>query len=287
MSAFSRGLSGILHQQSLRLPCSIRIALFSARSQFSQSRVGARLPSPSLLRQYIKPTQIARAAVRGSTRSYISADPVIRSVLKTGEPVLLYKAPSRQLYTVGVYGFACSLVGAGLYTLKWRYELPTELPFFVGPTYVLVGGIMLAIGAYIFSAPVARCMSIELIPASWGGANVQLRIRARTVPFYKDKIILAAIGEPTVNEKTFPVARELIEADRARKQDITEGLRGMFIVRRMWEIGARWLDQKWTSFFLRFKFAVLRFGIVKLYIDGDTWKIDCSGYMLENGKGTC
>jgi hypothetical protein len=214
------------------------------------------------------------------------ADPVMRAVLTTKQPLLLYKAPDRRAYMFGVYVFACSLVAGGLLTLKFRYTLPKDLPFFVGPTYVLVGFIMLGIGAYIFSAPVARCSSIELIPSTIGGAGVQLRIKARMLPFIPDKTIIARLGEVTVNEKTHPVTKELIEADRARKQDITEGLRGMFILRRYWEIAARFLDQKWTSFFLRFKFSVLRFGIVPLNVHGDKWKIDCSGYLREDGQGT-
>jgi hypothetical protein len=30
----------------------------------------------------------------------------------------------------------------------------------------------------------------------------------------------------------------------------------------------------------------LRFGIAKVKVGGDEWKIDCSGYLLENGRGT-
>jgi hypothetical protein len=215
----------------------------------------------------------------------VTSDPVLRAVRTTQRPVLLYKAPGRQLYMVGVYAFAFSLCAAGLYTWKWRYELPSDLnlPFFVGPTYVLVGAIFMAIGTYIFSAPVSRCTAIEAIPAI--GHAVRLRITARTVPFAKDKVIFADLGASSIDQKTMPVTTELREATRARNADITEGLEGVFIVRRGWEIAARFIEQKWTSFFLRFKFAVLRFGIVKLKVNGDTWKIDCEGYLLENGQG--
>jgi hypothetical protein len=117
------------------------------------------------------------------------------------------------------------------------------------------------------------------------GSAVQLRITARAIPFAKDRVILADLGEASIDQKVMPVTMELREATRARNADITEDLHGMFIVRRGWEISARWIEQKWTSFFLRFKFAVLRFGIVKLKVHGDKWKIDCEGYLLENGKG--
>ena len=48
------------------------------------------------------------------------------------------------------------------------------------------------------------------------------------------------------------------------------------------------IETRWTSFFLRFKFAVFRYGYVKLEIeDGGKWKIDCEGFLLEDGKGMC
>jgi hypothetical protein len=187
---------------------------------------------------------------------------------------------------VYVYGLACATIAAGLYTLRFRYTLSDDLPFFVGPTYVVVAIILLAIGSYIFTAPVSRCTSIELIPNIAGGSGVQFRIKARTLPMTTDRVIFASLGEATIREKTKPVALELSEADRARTQSLRDGLEDMFIARRMWELAARWIDQKWTSFFLRFKFAVLRFGIVPMTVDGSKWKIDCSGYLLEEGQGT-
>lgn len=198
---------------------------------------------------------------------------------------MLYQAPDRRLYMVGVYGLACGLILAGLLTMRFGYTLPEDLAFFVAPTYFVVALCMFAIGAYIFTAPVSRCSSLELIPSTYGGAGVQLRIRARTLPFSGDKTIIASIGECTIHEKTFPVAQELREAERARRQSLTDDLEGMFVVRRAWEVAARWLDQRWTSFFLRFKFSVLRFGIVKLNVHGDMWKLDCEGYLREDGQG--
>ncbi|KAF2192745.1 hypothetical protein K469DRAFT_717336 [Zopfia rhizophila CBS 207.26] len=289
MSAFSRGFTGFLHQNSLRLPYSIRVAIFSARTQPLRPQCGARFFSPASFRPYARLSglpQSSRNSVAPSYGSFISMDPVLRMVEATKAPVLLYKAPQRRLYMAGVYALACGLVAGGLFTLRWRYELPKDLPFFVGPTYVLVGFIMLAIGAYIFTAPVHRCVSLEVIPSAFGGP-VQLRITTRFVPIpyiSKDKVIIANIGEATLSEKTLPVVRELLEADRARKADISEGLKGVFIIRRWWEMLARLTEQKWTSFFNRFKFAVLRFGIVFIDVQGGKYKIDCTGYMRENGK---
>lgn len=215
----------------------------------------------------------------------MGTDPTIRAVQASRKPVLLYQAPDRRLYMIGVYGLAGGLIGAALWTLRWSNELPKDLPPFVKPTYIVVAMIMFAIGNYIFTAPVRRCTSIELIPNILGGSGVQLRIKARTVPFLKDRVIVANVGEVTIREKTLPVTQELIEAERARRQRVSEGLEGVFITRRAWEITLRLIEQKWMSFFLRFKFAVLRFGIVKMNVQGDTWKIDCEGYMREDGKG--
>jgi hypothetical protein len=101
---------------------------------------------------------------------------------------------------------------------------------------------------------------------------------------FKPKVVIAHIGEATISEKIYPVVRELKEAHRARTASVSEGLEGVFIIARMWEIFARKTEQTWTSFFLRFKFMVLRFGNVNLEIKGGRWKIDCTGYLLEDGK---
>lgn len=199
--------------------------------------------------------------------------------------MLLYKSPPRQLRNIVTYGFACGLVGGGLWTLNWRYDLPKDLPWFVGPTYVLVAFIMLAMAGYVFSAPVARCSSVEILPNLRG--PVQLRIVARVTPFPypPERIITVNLADVTLSEKTNQIVRELQEAERARTQDISEGLEGVFVTRRIWELLARFIEQKWTTFFLAFKFTVLRFGIVKLNVGDDKWKVDCSGFLLEDGKG--
>jgi hypothetical protein len=81
------------------------------------------------------------------------------------------------------------------------------------------------------------------------------------------------------------MVEELMEAERARKQNVFQGLEHESILSRSWEYSARWVHQKWTNFFLSFKFAVLRFGIAKVEVQGEKWKIDCSGWLLEDGKG--
>lgn len=183
-----------------------------------------------------------------------------------------------------VYGFASGCTAGGLWIFKFASELPKDLPFFVEPTYWVVSAMVIGSGAYAFTAPAMRCSSLELLPAYVMGGPIRVRIRARVAPMMKEKVIVANIGQVTMSEKTVPMIRELQEAERARRQDVSEGLRGMFILRRGWEIAARLLEQKWTSFFCYFKFAVLRFGVSKIHVNGEKWKIDCSESLLENGQ---
>lgn len=288
MASFSRGFSGFLHHQPFRLPSSIRIALFSARSQFAQPRTCLRIQATPFPRHYVKASLRLRPSYQSSlpsVPSYLVRDATVRKVLSLRQPVLLYKAPDRRVYMVFVYALACSTIAAGLYTLKFRSTLSDDLPFFVGPTYVVVAMILFGIGSYIFTAPVSRCTSVELIPKAVD-LGVQFRIKARTLPMLRDRIIHADLGDVVIREKTQPVTLELREADRARNQSLRDGLEDMFIVQRGWELAARWMEQKWTSFFLRFKFAVLRFGIVPMTVEGSKWKLDCSGYLLDDGQGT-
>ncbi|KAH7127002.1 hypothetical protein B0J11DRAFT_526963 [Dendryphion nanum] len=285
MSAFPKGLFGLFSHQSLRLPSSVRVAIFSTRPQFVHPPCSIRWHSPSPIRFFgttVGRLQASKPPV-APIRSYVIGDPVLRKVHETRVPILLYKAQNRHLFTAGVYVFAFTLVGASLFMLRWGNDLPRDLPFFVGPTYVVVAFIMFGIAAYIFSSPVSRCRAIEVIPGV-GGGPMQFRITTRKYPIFKDQVIVTNIGEPLLAQKIFPVARELQEAERARKQSLSEDLQDMSIIPRMWEIAARFIEQKWTSFFLRFKFAVLRFGIVKMEVYDTKWKIDCTGYLLEDGK---
>ncbi|KAF2476475.1 uncharacterized protein BDR25DRAFT_321928 [Lindgomyces ingoldianus] len=287
MSTFSRGFSSLLHQHSLCLPSSIRVAIFSTRSQTPTSNCRAHFSTQTFFRQYAKPTgypTVPKRTLTPPSGSFLSSDPVLRAVGVSGAPILLYRSPPRQLYMLGVYALACSTVAGGLYLWRWRYDLPKDLPFFVGPTYTVCSLMLLGIGAYIFSAPVSRCISIEIVPSVLGRPP-QMRIKAQQVPFFmRERVILTNIGEPLISEKTLPVVRELQEAERARRQNISEGLEDIFIATRFWILVERFFSQKWTSFFLRFKFTILRFGNVKIDVQGQKWKIDCSGYLLEDGK---
>jgi hypothetical protein len=178
-------------------------------------------------------------------------------------------------------------MGGALYSINFNFSLSKRegLAFFVAPTYIVVGILMGGIAMWIFSMPAVRCISIELIPAVGTNARVQLRIKTRSFPWAGDKVYTTNIGETSIREKLNPIKKELDEAARARKQSILEGLEHMSILKRVTVIAGRWIDQTWTSFFLNFKFAVLRFDVVKFNVQGETYKLDCSGYMLEDGLG--
>ena len=162
--------------------------------------------------------------------------------------------------------------------------LPEGLPWFVAPVYAIMGVGFVAIGIHIFQRPVRRVSTLEVIPGAMGG-RLQLRIRGKKEPWSKDQVVETEIWDATINEKTRPILEEIVEAERARRQKITEDLEGFSLPGKVWEIMARWVEQKWTSFFLRFKFAVLQFGIIHLEVDGVKWKIDCTGYLREQGAG--
>ncbi|KAL1613269.1 hypothetical protein SLS60_001501 [Paraconiothyrium brasiliense] len=133
--------------------------------------------------------------------------------------------------------------------------------------------------------PVRRLATLEVVPGYRGG-RLQLRLTGRKEPWAKDQVIETDIFNATISEKTRPMLAEIVEANRARHQSITQGLEHLSIPLKVWEIMARWIEQKWTSFFLRFKFAVLQFGIIHIEVDGVKWKIDCTGYLREQGAGT-
>jgi hypothetical protein len=281
MAAFSRGFYRTLHQHSLRLPSSLRAAVFTARPQSSLSQAPNRNFVSSTLRCYQGP---ARYPIKSTPTSIANSDPILRTVIQTRAPVLLYKEPSQRRYLWRIYSWATITTGIGLYNFYWVKHLPQEQPWFVPPTYIVIGVAFVAIGIHIFQRPVRRITMLEIIPGTMGG-RLQLHMKVRKTPFAKESVVVADTWEATISEKTHPLVRELVEAERARKQSITEGLGHMFIVAQGWEIAARWLEQKWTSFFLKFKFAVLQFGIAEIEVDGVKWKIDCEGWLREEGKG--
>lgn len=195
----------------------------------------------------------------------------------------MYKEPPFRKYIFRIYGFAALSMGIGLFNFWWAQEVAPEQPFFVPPTYIVIGIGFCAIGLHIFQRPVRRITSMELIPSTLAG-RPQLRIRGRKTPFAQETVIIADPWEMTISEKASPMVTELAEADRARNQRISEGLSHMFILRKIWELAARFLEQKGMSFYLNFKYAVLQFGIAQIDVDGEKWKLDCSGYLLEDGK---
>ncbi|KAH6620262.1 hypothetical protein C7974DRAFT_340471 [Boeremia exigua] len=282
MAASSWGFAAFKQQSSFRLSSSLRAALFGPREQLLRPNAthNSRGFSSSTLRGYQYPKS---PLSRPST--FVSNDPVLRQVVQTRQPVVLYEAPKSKWYYWKVYGLAAMWMGTGAYSIKFQEDVKDipDLPFFVRPTYVVVGLSFIAIGCYVCSAPTNRMRSLEVVPSMLGGP-LQLRMAVRPSPWAKERIIYSSLGNVTISEKCQPMVLELQEAERARRQSVWQDLGHMNIVSRAWEGSARWVHQKWTNFFLKFKFAVLRFGIAKVEVQGEKWKIDCSGYLLEDGK---
>lgn len=283
MSASSRGFAAFKQQSSLCLPSSLRATLFGIRQQVFQPKGirNSRDFSSSIFRRYQYPK-----TTLNKPSAFVSSDPVLRQVVQTRQPVVLYEAPKSKWYYWKVYGLAALWIGTGAYSIKFQEDVKDipDLAFFVRPTYVVVGLGFIAIGCYICSAPTNRMRSLELVPSMMGGP-LQLRMAVRPAPWAKERIIYSNLGGATISEKCQPMVLELQEAERAKRQSVWQDLGDMNVVSRVWEGSARWVHQKWTNFFLKFKFAVLRFGIAKVEVQGEKWKIDCSGYLLENGKG--
>lgn len=283
MPAFSRGLDGFFRQQTLRLPSSLRTALFGTRHVLAQPTIlrSSRSFTSSLLRTYQYPT---RSPPTLKQNNFISKDPVLRQVTQTRLPVTLYTAPQNKWYYLKVYGTAALWIGVGAFSVKFNYDVQDfGLPFFVRPTYIFVGLGFIAIGCYISTAPANRMRALEVVPSLQGGP-MMLRMAVRPAPWAKERSIVVSLSQVSMSEKTEPMVRELAEAERARRQRVWVDLDEFSLPGRVWEGSARWVHQKWMSFFLRFKFAVLRFGIAEVEVQGQKWKIDCSGWLMEDGR---
>ncbi|CAN9317545.1 unnamed protein product [Alternaria alternata] len=283
MPAFSRGFDAFMRQNSFRLPSSLRAALFGTRESFftpTTLRQNRSFTSSVLRRyQYYKSTVVTPKA-----SGFVNNDPVLRQVVQTRQPILLYQAPKNKWYYLKVYGTGALWIGVGAYSIKFNDDIKDKgLSFFVRPTYIVVGVSFVIIGCYICTAPSNRMRALEILPSLQGGP-MQLRMTVKPVPWLKERVIYSNLGAVTISEKTEPMVQELLEAERFSKQRLWDDLGHMNIAARVWEGSARWVHQKWTNFFLKFKFAVLRFGIAKVKVEGDEWKIDCSGYLLENGR---
>ncbi|KAF2003898.1 hypothetical protein P154DRAFT_519796 [Amniculicola lignicola CBS 123094] len=286
MSAFSRGFTSFLQHQSLRLPSSIRIAIFSARTHTAHSRVGSRF-FQSALRHYAKPASY-RPAARSpvNVQSFVTSDPVLRAVQQTQKPVLLFRAPTNYWRYVRAYAAGALWVGTGLYSIKFGNDLGGRgLQPFVIPTYYVVGVGCIIVGCFVFTGPVRRCISLEVIPSS-SRLPVQLRVRGRTLPFFgKEEVVVTNIGDAGLTAKLAPIVREWQEFERARTQDIRAGLEDMSVVNRFWELLARFIQQRWDTFFFRFKASISRTSQSYITIPGHgNWRIDCRGDLLEDGE---
>ncbi|KAF1838825.1 hypothetical protein BDW02DRAFT_516053 [Decorospora gaudefroyi] len=282
MPAFPRGLDGFMRQHTFRLPSSLRTALFGTRERFFQPNAipNTRSFASTALRRYPYPARTVTPK-RGVS---VLHDPVLRQVNHTGHPVLLYEAPTNKWYYPKVFGLGLLWIGVGAYSIRFNFDLQdNDVPFFVRPTYIFVGLAFIVIGCYTCTAPANRMRTLQVVPSVKGG-GMQLRMTVKAAPWSKEQVIYSSLGRATISEKTEPLVQELQEAERFRKQRVWQHLGHLSIPGRAREGTTRWFHQKWINFFLRFKFAVLRFGIAKVRVEEEEWKVDCSGWLLENGQ---
>lgn len=281
MSAFSRGFRNVSLGLHLPLRQSATRNAHRHTIQFPRPR-----PDQYFGRYSRVITRKLTCTVRNgySAKSPITGDPIVLNVMRTRQPALLYKEPPMRPYLLRVYAFATLATGVGAFNFWWASHLPKEQPIWVPPIYLFIGAAFVVIGVHIFQRPVRRISLLEVLPASMGG-RLQLRITARKSPFAKESVLVTEIWEPMLSERTFPMVEEMQEAQRARTQALSEGLENYNIISKSWELAARFIDQKWTSFFLKFKYFVLQFGIAHINLDGVKWKVDCTGYLREEGKG--
>src|SRR5690242_10655168 len=138
MAASSRGFAAFKQHSSFRLPSSLRAALFGPREQFFQPNAchKSRNFSSSILRRY----QYPKSPINKPS-AFVSSDPVLRQVVQTRQPVVLYEAPKSKWYYWKVYGLAAIWIGTGAYSIKFQEDVKDipDLAFFVRPTYVVVG----------------------------------------------------------------------------------------------------------------------------------------------------
>ena len=235
-----------------------------------------------------RPHTVRRGARAPPTMQMLtSVDPVIRVVQAERRTVVLFQGPTSRLwYSAGVASFVGALAAGGLWLIRWTYELPTELPYFVFPTYVIIAVAMSGIATYGASALLWRLSSIEAVPASAGRRHAHLRVRGKflPLPWARDRVFRLELGDGSLSEKLHPVVCELQDAARARRAPLTDGLPEWVI---FWPIilPARAIDRVWLVFFRWFKFIVLRIGVVYLDAHGQKWKIDARRWLLEDGKG--
>ncbi|OCK86946.1 uncharacterized protein K441DRAFT_691409 [Cenococcum geophilum 1.58] len=294
MPAFSRGCVGFIRQSYFHLPPSLRIAALPCRAQTSYPADQARYFSSSILRQLASPKTIlkpARSAQKVQLASkqaakskpanpppprFPSSNPVLRSVEAQKSPTLLYEAPPRGILIMATYSAAFMLTSGAVWTFNNMYlNLPAEQPFWVGPVYGVIAFLLAGLGMYVIASPVGLVRSIQAVPGR-AGTPVKLRIEA--------KIMVVERGEAILSARVAPMALLFRAVNEQKLRNLRVGLENKFVLFRPFIITGRWLSRLMFKWFINTRMAFTRFGVVYLDVGNKRWKVDTSGWLLDEGR---
>ncbi|KAF2837945.1 hypothetical protein M501DRAFT_1058814 [Patellaria atrata CBS 101060] len=200
--------------------------------------------------------------------------------LKT-TPTVIYEAPRTPFFTWNALATGTLFFLAGAYTLdNFVLRRPPNLPWFVPYAYGASSLLLISFGVYFVRAPHGLVKSLTVVPVRNGSRpTIKIVLREKPfIPFIKGVVKEASLQDITIGARVagfqdpWSVLRREIREKKARQNILTRAafsvagsfFRILLATRRMW----------------------FREGQVKIYIGEDQfWKIDMSGWMMEDGKG--
>ena len=300
MPAFSRGCVGFIRQSYFHLPPSLRITALTsypaAQARYFSSSILRQLASPKTILKPGRSAQKAQLASKQAAKSrpanpppprFPSSNPVLRSVEAQKSPTLLYEAPPRGILIMATYSASFMLTSGAVWTFNNMYlNLPAEQPFWVRPVYGVIAFLLAGLGMYVIASPVGLVRSIQAIPGR-AGTPVKLRIEAKItpIPFTKPQVMVVERGEAILSARVAPMALLFRAVNEQKMQNLRVGLENKFVLFRPFIITRRWLSRLMFKWFINTRMAFTRFGIVYLDVGNKRWKVDASGWLLDEGRG--
>lgn len=187
---------------------------------------------------------------------------------------------------MATYSAAFMLMSGAVWTFNNMYlNLPVEQPFWVGPVYGAIAFLLAGLGMYVIASPVGLVRSIQAVPGR-AGTPVKLRIEAKTIPipFIKPQIMVVERGEAILSARVVPMALLFRAVNAQKMQNLRVGLENRFVLFRPFIITRRWLSRSMFKWFINTRMAFTRFGVVYLDVGNKRWKVDASGWLLDEGR---
>lgn len=184
------------------------------------------------------------------------------------------------------YSAAFMLMTGAAWTFNTMYlNLPAEQPFWVGPVYGAISFLLAGLGLYVIASPVALVRSIRAIPGRAGGP-VMLRIEAKTIPipFMKPQVIIAERGDVILSARVTPMALLFRAVNEQKMRDLRLELENNFVLFRPFIVAGRWFSRLMFKWFINTRMAFTRFGVIYMDVGDKKWKIDTSGWLLDEGR---